>query len=83
MENEIPHRDLSLEVEHLRLAVEHRTTIGKALGILMERYDLGDDQAFDYLRRLSQQSNRKLFEIANELVTRRSVHEDGCGAIGA
>lgn len=37
------------EVEQLRVAVERRTTIGMALGILMERFDLDQRQAFDYV----------------------------------
>jgi AmiR/NasT family two-component response regulator len=55
---------------HLRMALEHRTTIGVAMGTLMERYDIDQDEAFDHLRRLSQEQNRKLRDVAKELSQR-------------
>ena len=60
-------------IEQLTEAVEHRTVIGQALGILMERFDLGSDEAFDYLARCSQEQNRKLYDLAVELVQTRDV----------
>jgi transcriptional regulator with GAF, ATPase, and Fis domain len=56
------------EIETLSVAVDRRTTIGKALGIVMERYQVSDDQAFRLLTRLSSQGNRKVYAIAEELV---------------
>jgi AmiR/NasT family two-component response regulator len=55
-------------VEQLTVAVEHRTTIGMALGMLRERLDLSADEAFAYLRRASSHQNRKLYDIAREFV---------------
>ena len=46
-----------------------RTVIGQATGILMERFNLDPDRAFDVLRRVSIQSNTKLIQIAEELVS--------------
>lgn len=63
-------RDL---IEQLREAVEHRTVIGQALGILMERFDLDADEAFDHLARCSQEQNRKLYDLAVELVRFREL----------
>jgi AmiR/NasT family two-component response regulator len=60
-------------IEQLTEAVEHRTVIGQALGILMERFDFDADQAFEYLARCSQEQNRKLFEIAVEFVDTRTL----------
>ena len=41
----------------------------------MERYGLGSDQAFSVLHELSTQSNRKVFDVAAELVqTRRTPY---------
>jgi AmiR/NasT family two-component response regulator len=60
-------------VEQLTEAVEHRTIIGQALGILMERFDMGDAEAFAYLSRCSQNQNRKLYAIAVELVVTREL----------
>ena len=52
----------------LQMALETRTVIGQAQGILMARQGIGAAAAFDVLRRASQRSNRKLREIAAELV---------------
>ncbi len=58
----------AVEVADLRQAMETRTTIGKAVGIVMERYQLPDDRAFAFLVRLSQGRNVKLRQIAEEIV---------------
>lgn len=50
-------------------ALASRDQIGQAKGLLMERYDIGADQAFALLRRLSQDSNIKVSELARRLVT--------------
>lgn len=55
--------------EHLQRALQTRDLIGQAKGILMQRYGEDADQAFDRLRRLSQDSNRKLHDIAEAIVT--------------
>jgi GAF domain-containing protein len=54
--------------EELHTALATRKTIGQALGILMERYGIDQDQAFAYLTRESSTTNRKLRDIAAELV---------------
>ncbi|MFW6773413.1 GAF and ANTAR domain-containing protein [Nocardioides sp. CPCC 205120] len=65
-------------VDRMLEAMNRRTTIGAAIGIVMERYDLEEPVAFEVLRRLSQEQNRKLFDIAEELVRERQV--EGLGA---
>ena len=65
--------DLERQVETLGIALEHRTTIGKALGIIMERLDLDDQSAFDYLRRCSQVQNQKLYDLAHQIVETREM----------
>ncbi|RUP02958.1 MAG: ANTAR domain-containing protein [Mycobacterium sp.] len=57
--------------ENLRSAVASRDRIGQAKGIIMERYDVDDVRAFDMLRRLSQESNTSLVEIAQRVVNTR------------
>ncbi|HSK62169.1 MAG TPA: ANTAR domain-containing protein, partial [Actinomycetospora sp.] len=52
-------------------ALESRDVIGQAKGVLMERRGLSADEAFDVLRRTSQDLNVKLREVALTLVTRR------------
>jgi len=48
-------------------AVVSRDLIGQAKGILMERYKISPERAFLVLTRISQNSNRKLHDIATEL----------------
>lgn len=55
------------ERQSLKQAVEGRTVIGQAQGILMSRFDLDADRAFSVLRRFSQTQNIKLRSVA-ELV---------------
>ena len=57
----------------LAKAVGSRTLIGQATGILMERYTISPERAFLVLTRLSQKSNRKLHDIATELVRHGTV----------
>ena len=45
-----------------------RTLIGQAVGIVMERYDLNDERAFAFLKRLSSHRNVKLRLVAREIV---------------
>ena len=63
-----PIEELEATVEHLHRALESRTVIGKAIGILMSRLELDDDAAFAYLRRYSQTHNLKLHDICAKLV---------------
>ncbi|NYE35347.1 hypothetical protein F4692_000451 [Nocardioides cavernae] len=65
------------EIDQLGLAIHNRLVLGQAQGILMERLDITADQAFDYLRRASSHTNRKVVEIAAEIAsTRRLVDID-------
>jgi GAF domain-containing protein len=54
---------------HLWKAIDSRQRIGQAQGVLMERYKIDADQAFQVLRRLSQNHNIKLHLIAHQIVT--------------
>lgn len=56
------------EIADLNDAIRTRTTIGQAVGIIMERYELNDERAFAFLTRLSQHRNVKLRLIAAEIV---------------
>jgi len=57
---------------HLRRAVDSRDVIGQAKGILMQRRGIGADEAFDLLRRASQELNIKLADLARTLATRHT-----------
>nr|WP_238332249.1 GAF and ANTAR domain-containing protein [Kribbella jejuensis] len=59
--------------EHLKVAVDARKLVGQAMGILMERYNLDSDQAFQVLRRYSQDTNTKLREVAQHLIDSRRL----------
>jgi len=48
-------------------AVATRHAIGEAMGILMGRHRVSEEQAFDVLRRYSQQNNVKLREVARQV----------------
>jgi GAF domain-containing protein len=52
----------------LQEALKSREIIGRATGIIMERNGLRGDQAFDMLRRTSQNTNTKLRDIAQRIV---------------
>jgi hypothetical protein len=39
----------------------------------MERLDVSADQAFDYLRRISSQTNRKLVAVASDIARTRML----------
>jgi GAF domain-containing protein len=58
--------------EQLHSAIESRDLIGQAKGILMARSRMDGDEAFDLLRRWSQDQNRKLRDIAEEVVVRHA-----------
>ena len=49
-------------------ALASRTTIGTAIGILMERYQLDQNRAFTFLARTSQTGNVKLRDVAAGVV---------------
>ncbi|MBD8078711.1 GAF and ANTAR domain-containing protein [Cellulosimicrobium arenosum] len=71
--------------DQLQSAVQTRTLIGQAQGIVMERYSLTAARAFAVLSRVSQDANIKLVDIAREIVlTRRipGVPEKGAGSDG-
>lgn len=58
-------------------ALESRDEIGQAKGILMERERCNADAAFDILRRASQRTNRKLRDVAQDLIRSVAEREDG------
>jgi hypothetical protein len=55
-------------VGHLETALKTSRRIGTAIGILMASQHFTEIEAFDALVRASQQANRKLNEIANDVV---------------
>ncbi len=60
-------------IANLTRALASRGVIGQAQGVLVAREHISPDQAFDILRRASQRSNRKLRDLAAELVDRATL----------
>ena len=55
------------EISNLKETVKTRGMIGRAVGIVMERYGLTEQRAFAFLTRLSQHGNIKLRTVAQEI----------------
>lgn len=55
--------------EHLETAMASRAAIEQAKGVLMERFKLSSDQAFEALARASMARNTKLRDVADHVVT--------------
>ncbi|MER6493723.1 GAF and ANTAR domain-containing protein [Streptomyces griseorubiginosus] len=54
-------------IDQLEDAMKSRHAIGEAMGILMERHGLSEDDAFSVLRRISQHHNIKLRDVAQRV----------------
>jgi hypothetical protein len=57
----------------LEQAMTTRANIGPAIGVLMIRHDLGHDEAARLLRAISNRANRKVADLAREIVELRDV----------
>jgi hypothetical protein len=55
-------------IQSLSHAVDSRAVIGQAMGIVMERFQIDKERAFQFLVRVSSQSNVKLREVAEDIV---------------
>jgi transcriptional regulator with GAF, ATPase, and Fis domain len=62
-------------VADLNLALESRTAIAAAVGILMERFNLSYERAFAVLSRISSQTNVKIRDLATELLETGTLRE--------
>lgn len=65
----------------LATALETRTIIGQAQGILMQKFDIEADAAFEFLKRISQHENRRLFDVAEAITVQRNSNA-GPGDLG-
>lgn len=61
-------KSLKKELEDTKEALEARKIIEKAKGIVMERMQLKEDEAMKFLQKKSRNSNKKLVDIANEII---------------
>ncbi|MEO9152784.1 MAG: ANTAR domain-containing protein, partial [Lapillicoccus sp.] len=60
---------LDREVTTLRTAVRTNRRIGIAIGIVMSRFRVSDSAAFATLRRVSMDDNRKLRDVAEDVIS--------------
>lgn len=72
-------QDLRASNDNLKIALESRTLIGQAEGIVMAQQHISADQAFEVLRRASQRANRKVRDVAGDVVAAhdRAVRRPG------
>ena len=60
-------------VTGLRTALESRHDIGVAQGVLAVTYEISYEQAFELLRRLSNETNTKLRDVARQVLSERGL----------
>ena len=68
MSNTYLYRSAVERAEHLVAALDSRAVIDQAKGILVERFRMTADQAFQALARVSMDSNRKVRDVAEQFV---------------
>lgn len=56
------------KVANLEIALQSSRAIGIAIGVIVERCKINSDQAFDLLVQISQSDQRKVRDVADELV---------------
>lgn len=61
-------RRLAEKVEQLETALDRRTVIERAKGILMERHGVDDRAAFELLRDHARGTNRRVLDVANAVI---------------
>jgi len=64
--------ELLLRADNLEVALDSRGVISMAVGIIVHAEQIGPDDAFRTLVTRSQHQNRKLYDIAVEIVDRRA-----------
>ncbi len=60
-------------------ALQSRDVIGQAKGMIMERFNIDAEQAFELLKKLSQSSNTPLAEVAAEVVEAERLESSETG----
>ena len=64
------------KIAHLEVALRTARTIGVAMGILVERHKVSECEAFQTLVDASQRANRKVRDIAADLIFTGQLPED-------
>jgi AmiR/NasT family two-component response regulator len=64
---------LSEKVEQLQTALERRTVIERAKGILMERHSIGEQEAFQRLREVARSGGRRVVDVSQAVLDGHSL----------
>ncbi len=70
-------QDLRREADDLRQAMEDRKLIERAKGILMQRAELSEDEAYRRLNKTARDGNRKLRDVAQSILTAEDLLRPG------
>ncbi|MEE9543157.1 MAG: response regulator [Thermodesulfobacteriota bacterium] len=62
-------QSLKSEVSDLKEAIESRKVIEKAKGIVMKRCEISEEDAFKLLQSHSQKENKKMYDIAESIIS--------------
>ncbi len=62
------YQTLRSELERTKTSLQDRKTIERAKGILMEQRHISEDEAYRALRRLAMDQNRRLVDVAEQLI---------------
>lgn len=63
------YQTLRNELERTKSSLQDRKIIDRAKGILMEQRKISEDEAYRALRRLAMEQNRRLVDVAQQLIT--------------
>lgn len=65
--------ELQQSKQRLIDALKHKRSINTAVGLLMERHKISENDAFNVLRNNARNQRRKLYDLADEIVTALSA----------
>ena len=66
------------ELERARLSLLERKAVDRAKGLLMEQRGLGEEAAYKLLRKLAMDQNKRIGEVAQDIVTYAKVLKNDC-----
>ena len=78
-EQNITEDDVIFELHHLRRRLQTLPVIEQSKGVLMGRYGIDADSAFNVLRRLASVNNIKLRDISQQIVTAATASKHPTG----
>jgi excisionase family DNA binding protein len=70
------------DVDDMERALEIRTVIGRASGVLMERYNLTVEQALSFLQRDSRTNDQQVHDSADQVIARNHADSERGGDAG-